>query len=181
MVTIEAVLGDITTQHVDAIVNAANSQLLGGGGVDGAIHAAAGPRLLEACRALRNTTHRGGLDVGDAVATTAGDLPARWVIHTVGPNRHRGQTDPALLASCFTRSLEVAREVGARSIAFPAVSAGVYGWDPAEVARIAVEAVRASLAGEPGAGADEGIELVRFVLFSRATLATFEAALSSRP
>ena len=180
MVTIEAVLGDITAQHVDAIVNAANSQLLGGGGVDGAIHAAAGPRLLEACRALRNTTHRDGLDVGDAVATTAGDLPARWVIHTVGPNRHRGQTDPALLASCFTRSLEVAREVGARSIAFPAVSAGVYGWDSAQVARIAVDTVRASLASqrvEPR----EVIELVRFVLFSQPTLAAFESALASHP
>ena len=125
MATIEAVLGDITTEHVDAIVNAANSQLLGGGGVDGAIHAAAGPRLLEACRRVRNTTHREGLEVGDAVATPGGNLRAQWVIHTVGPNRHRGQTDPALLASCFTRSLEVAREVGARSIAFPAVSAGV--------------------------------------------------------
>lgn len=178
MVTIEAVLGDITTQHVDAIVNAANSQLLGGGGVDGAIHAAAGPQLLEACRALRTTTHRDGLDVGDAVATTAGDLPARWVIHTVGPNRHRGQTDPALLASCFTRSLDVAGEVGARSIAFPAVSAGIYGWDSAEVARIAVEAVRVSLAVAPGDGGDEAIELVRFVLFSRPTLDAFEAALA---
>ncbi|NYG07256.1 O-acetyl-ADP-ribose deacetylase (regulator of RNase III) [Phycicoccus badiiscoriae] len=172
MVTIEAVLGDITTQQVDAIVNAANSQLLGGGGVDGAIHAAAGPELLEACRRVRGTTHRDGLAVGDAVATTAGDLPARWVIHTVGPNRHRGQTDPALLASCFTRSLEVAREVGARSIAFPAVSAGIYGWDAAEVAQVAVEAVRADLAGR-----DE-IELVRFVLFSPALLAAFETALA---
>ena len=173
MATIEAVLGDITTERVDAIVNAANSALLGGGGVDGAIHAAAGPRLLEACRRVRNTTHRDGLAVGDAVATSAGDLPATWVIHTVGPNRHRGQTDPALLASCFTRSLVVAREVGARSVAFPAVSAGVYGWDAQDVARIAVDAVRSELAG----GGE--IELVRFVLFSRPTLASFEAALSA--
>jgi O-acetyl-ADP-ribose deacetylase (regulator of RNase III) len=171
--TIEAVLGDITTQHVDAIVNAANSMLLGGGGVDGAIHAAAGPRLLEECRRLRNTTHRDGLDVGDAVATGAGDLPAQWVIHTVGPNRHRGQTDPALLGSCFTRSLEVAREIGARSVAFPAVSAGVYGWDAADVARIAVAAVRDAVTGD-----DTGIELVRFVLFSRPMLADFESALA---
>ena len=184
MATIEAVLGDITTENVDAIVNAANSLMLGGGGVDGAIHAAAGPSLLEACRRVRNTTHRDGLDVGDAVATSAGDLPARWVIHTVGPNRHRGQTDPALLASCFTRSLEVAREIGACSVAFPAVSAGVYGWDPAEVARIAVDAVRAHLAGheadkphEGGAGVS-GIELVRFVLSSRPVLAAFESALA---
>ena len=176
MATIEAVLGDITIERVDAIVNAANSQLLGGGGVDGAIHAAAGPRLLEACRRVRDTTHRDGLDVGDAVATPAGNLRAQWVIHTVGPNRHRGQTDPALLASCFTRSLEVAREVGARSIAFPAVSAGVYGWEPTDVARIAVDAVRAEIAGQDAAS---GIELVRFVLFSRPTLAAFEAALAS--
>ena len=176
MATIEAVLGDITTEPVDAIVNAANSLLLGGGGVDGAIHAAAGPRLLEACRRVRNTTHREGLEVGDAVATPAGNLRAQWVIHTVGPNRHRGQTDPALLASCFTRSLEVAREIGARSIAFPAVSAGVYGWDPTDVARIAVDAVRAEIAGQEDHG---GIELVRFVLFSRPTLTAFEAALAS--
>jgi O-acetyl-ADP-ribose deacetylase (regulator of RNase III) len=175
MATIEAVLGDITTEHVDAVVNAANSRLLGGGGVDGAIHAAAGPRLLEACRRVRTTTHPDGLDVGDAVATTAGDLPAQWVIHTVGPNKHRGQTDPELLASCFTRSIEVAREVGARSIAFPAVSAGVYGWDSAEVARIAVGAVRAELGQDDASG----IELVRFVLFSSSALADFEAALAS--
>src|SRR4051794_15541528 len=101
---IEAVAGDITRQQVDAIVNAANSSLLGGGGVDGAIHAAAGPRLLEECRALRRTAYPQGLPVGDAVATDGYDLPARWVIHTVGPNRHRGQTRPELLASCFRRS-----------------------------------------------------------------------------
>ena len=172
MATIEAVLGDITTQSLDAIVNAANSSLLGGGGVDGAIHAAAGPALLEECRLLRETTHRSGLGVGDAVVTGAGNLPARWVIHTVGPNRHRGQTDPALLASCFRRSLAVAREVGARSLAFPAVSAGIYGWDSAQVARIAVETVRTEL-DEHGAP-----ELVRFVLFSPAALADFEAALA---
>ncbi|KQU67559.1 O-acetyl-ADP-ribose deacetylase [Phycicoccus sp. Root101] len=175
MTRIEAVRGDITREQVDAIVNAANSALLGGGGVDGAIHAAAGPRLLEECRRLRNTTHRDGLEVGDAVATGAGDLPARWVIHTVGPNRHRGQTDPTLLASCFTRSLAVARKVGARSVAFPAVSAGVYGWDADEVARIAVTAVRADLATRSGAAPE--IDLVRFVLFSDRLLAAFEAQL----
>ena len=183
MATIEAVLGDITAEHVDAIVNAANSLMLGGGGVDGAIHAAAGPRLLEACRRVRNTTHRDGLEVGDAVATSAGNLPAQWVIHTVGPNRHRGQTDPALLASCFTRSLEVAREIGARSIAFPAVSAGVYGWASADVARIAVDAVRKDLTAHADADEphdpDGAIELVRFVLFSPSALADFETALAS--
>ena len=193
MVTIEAVLGDITTQRVDAIVNAANSSLLGGGGVDGAIHAAAGPRLLEECRELRRDSLPDGLPVGDAVATGAGDLAAQWVIHTVGPNRHRGETDPDLLASCFRRCLQVAGAVGARSVAFPAVSAGIYGWDSAEVAQIAVEAVRAELGGgvagtetagteadgvaADGAAAD-GVELVRFVLFSRLTLTNFEAALA---
>jgi O-acetyl-ADP-ribose deacetylase (regulator of RNase III) len=171
MTTIEAVRGDITTQQVDAIVNAANSSLLGGGGVDGAIHAAAGPVLLEECRELRRTTHRSGLGVGDAVATGAGDLPCRWVVHTVGPNRHRGQTDPALLASCFARSLAVARGLGARSIAFPAVSAGVYGWDAGEVADVAVRTVRAECA------AHEGIDLVRFVLFGDRLLSAFDAAL----
>lgn len=173
MATIEAVLGDITTERVDAIVNAANSSLLGGGGVDGAIHAAAGPELLAECRRLRETTHRAGLAVGDAVATSAGRLPARWVIHTVGPNRHAGQRDPELLASCFSRSLAVAREVGARSIAIPAVSAGIYGWEPAQVAEIAVTTVRSDLElnGDP--------ELVRFVLFSPRVLAAFEAQLSA--
>lgn len=179
MTSIEAVRGDITTEQVDAVVNAANSMLLGGEGVDGAIHAAAGPRLLEECRRLRRTSHRGGLEVGDAVATGAGELPARWVIHTVGPNRHGGQTDPALLASCFTRSLAVARQVGARTVAFPAVSAGVYGWEPDEVARIAVSAVRADLAAhEAGPSHDIGIDGVRFVLFSDRLLAAFEAALA---
>ena len=142
MAVLRAVHGDITTQSVDAIVNAANSTLLGGGGVDGAIHAAAGPTLLGECRALRETVLPAGLPVGEAVATGAGDLPCRWVIHTVGPNRHRGEVDPVLLASCFTRSLAVARELGARTVAFPAVGGGVYGWSAADVAGIAVSAVR---------------------------------------
>jgi O-acetyl-ADP-ribose deacetylase (regulator of RNase III) len=163
--------GDITQCDVDAIVNAANSSLLGGGGVDGAIHAAAGPRLLEACRELRRTSLPDGLRVGDAVATPGFDLPAPWVVHTVGPNRHAGQTDPALLASCFTRSLDVATEVGARTVAFPAVSAGVYGWAPDAVARIAVDAVRR------WATEHDGVDQVRFVLFSAPVLAAFEAAL----
>jgi O-acetyl-ADP-ribose deacetylase (regulator of RNase III) len=174
MTTIEAVRGDLTTEQVDAIVNAANSSLLGGGGVDGAIHAAAGPALLRECRELRRTSLPTGLDVGDAVATEAGDLPCRWVVHTVGPNRHAGQTDPALLASCFARSLAEARDVGARTVAFPAVSAGVYGWDVEEVARVAVRTVREECA------AHDGIDLVRFVLFSDRALAAFEAALADR-
>jgi O-acetyl-ADP-ribose deacetylase (regulator of RNase III) len=172
MTSIEAVRGDLTLQDVDAVVNAANSTLLGGGGVDGAIHAAAGPELLEECRRLRGTTHPDGLAVGDAAATGAGRMPARHVIHTVGPNRHRGQTDPALLASCFSRSLAVARELGARSVAFPAVSAGLYGWDPREVADVAVATVVADTDATPG------IDLVRFVLFSDPLLEVFTAALA---
>lgn len=174
MTMIEAVLGDITTQHVDAVVNAANSSLLGGGGVDGAIHAAAGPALLQECRRLRATTHRGGLAPGDAVATGAGKLPCRWVVHTVGPDRRRGETDPAVLASCFTRSLAVARGVGARSVAVPAVGAGVYGWGPDEVAGLAVAAAVA----DTGTAAGPGLDLVRFVLFSDRLLSAFSAALA---
>ena len=169
MRSITAHRGDLTHERVDAIVNAANSSLLGGGGVDGAIHRAAGPRLLAACRELRATTLPDGLPVGDAVATEAFDLPCRWVVHTVGPNRHADQTDPALLVSCFTRSLEVAAGLGAASLAFPAVSAGLYGWDVREVARIAVAAVSAN----PAPGVDD----VRFVLFSADALAAFEEVL----
>jgi O-acetyl-ADP-ribose deacetylase (regulator of RNase III) len=167
---IEAIVGDITTEVVDAIVNAANGSLLGGGGVDGAIHRGAGPGLLEECRDLRRTRYPHGLPVGQAVATGAGNLPARWVIHTVGPNRHAGQTDPALLASCFQASLTEAIRIGARSVAFPAISAGVFGWDPVDVARIAVAAVR----GSPHLSE---LELVRFVLFSSGTHQAFIAAL----
>ncbi len=170
---IDAVEGDITEQAVDAIVNAANSSLLGGGGVDGAIHRAAGPSLLAECRELRRTTLRDGLPVGHAVATGAGDLPARWVIHTVGPNRHAGETDPALLASCFASSLVEAVRVGARSVAFPAVSAGVYGWDVHDVARIAVDAV----ATRPERAE---LELIRFVLFGPTAHDAFAAALRSQ-
>lgn len=157
--TIDAVLGDLTTEPADALVNAANSGLLGGGGVDGALHAAAGPALLAACRKVRAEQWPDGLPVGDAVATPAGELPARWVIHTVGPNRAAGQTDERLLASCYTRSLDVAGQLGARTVAFPAVGAGVYGWDAETAARVAVGAV----AAHPRAGIDR----VRFVLFSQ--------------
>lgn len=166
---VTAELGDITTVATDAIVNAANSRLLGGGGVDGAIHRAAGPALLRACRELRATTLPDGLPVGDAVATPGFALPARWVIHTVGPNRHAGETDPELLASCFRRSLDVADELGATSVAFPAVSAGVYGWNADEVARIAVGAVRDSGAF---------VATVRFVLFNGPLLDAFSRVLA---
>ncbi len=172
MIRFEVVRGDLTAQRTDAIVNAANATLLGGGGVDGAIHAAAGPRLLEACHRVRRTTWPDGLPVGEAVATEAFDLPCRWVIHTVGPNAHRGQTDPALLASCFTRSLDVAGELGAGSLAFPAISAGAYGWDADDVARIAVEAV----GGHPATG----VGLVRFILFSERLRDAFQARLAKR-
>ena len=167
---LEAVRGDLTTEPVDAIVNAANSSLLGGGGVDGAIHAAAGPTLLAECREVRRTAYPSGLPVGSAVATGAGNLPARWVIHTVGPNWHRGERDEAALASCFTASLAEAVRVGARSVAFPAVSAGVYGWAGATVARVAVAAVRGF---EPA----DAIDQVRFVLFSDRLHDEFAAAL----
>lgn len=166
-------IGDLTRIEADAVVNAANSMLLGGGGVDGAIHAAAGPRLLEACRRLRNTTHRDGLDVGDAVATPAFDLPASWVIHTVGPNLHRGQDDPVQLASCFARSLDVAAGLDVRSVAFPAVSAGAYGWPVDDVARIAVMTCRAWLAGHPEARPRD----IRFVVLDERGRDAFDAAL----
>jgi O-acetyl-ADP-ribose deacetylase (regulator of RNase III) len=165
---ISAERGDITTVAVDVIVNAANSGLLGGGGVDGAIHRAGGPAILAACRELRRTTLPDGLPTGSAVATTAGRLPARWVVHTVGPVHSMRQDRSELLASAYRESLRVARELGARSVAFPAVSAGVYGWPMADAARIAVQTVRA-----------EARELdVRFVLFSDSALAAFEVALS---
>ncbi|MFK5646916.1 O-acetyl-ADP-ribose deacetylase [Ornithinimicrobium sp. LYQ121] len=166
-------LGDITTERVDAIVNAANPSLLGGGGVDGAIHRAAGPELLAQCRRVRADDWPGGLPVGEAVATGAGALPARWVVHTVGPNRHAGQTDPALLASCFSRSLDVAHALGARTVAFPAISAGVYGWDAAQVAHVAVTTVRAHGPAVPG------IEEVRFVLFGADVLAEFHRVIEA--
>lgn len=173
-VQIEATQGDITAERVDAIVNAANSSLMGGGGVDGAIHRAAGPALLAECQQLRSGPLPAGLPTGQAVATGAGNLAARWVIHTVGPDKHRGQTDPALLASCFSESLRVAAELGATSVAFPAISAGVYGWDAPEVASIAVGVIR-EIADGDRAGS---VGLVRLVLFSPEALTAFEAALA---
>ncbi|HVD28262.1 MAG TPA: O-acetyl-ADP-ribose deacetylase, partial [Mycobacteriales bacterium] len=134
---IVAVQGDITEQRVDAVVNAANSSLLGGGGVDGAIHRRGGPAILAACRDLRAGHLGKGLPAGQAVATTAGNLPARWVIHTVGPVWSATDDRSAVLSSAYRESLRVAEELGATTVAFPAVSAGVYGWPVADAARIA--------------------------------------------
>ncbi|MEO7006773.1 MAG: O-acetyl-ADP-ribose deacetylase [Terrimesophilobacter sp.] len=180
MTEIEAVRGDITTQHVDAIVNAANCSLLGGGGVDGAIHRVGGPTILDACRELRRTTLVGGLPTGAAVATTAGRLPSTHVIHTVGPVWSALEDRSHQLASAYSESMRVAEELGATSIAFPAVSAGVYGWPMRDAARIAVETVRAYLheRADPVDGAST-LMLVRFVLFRQKALAAFRDALRS--
>ncbi|MCU1375394.1 MAG: macro protein [Actinomycetia bacterium] len=159
------VAGDITTQDVDAVVNAANSSLLGGGGVDGAIHLAGGPDILAACRQVRAADWPDGLPTGRAVATAAGRLPARWVIHTVGPIYGTVDDPVGLLRSCHVESLRVADEVGARTVAFPAISCGVYGYPLDEAAPIAINAVRA---------ADTDVELVRFVLFGPEALRAFE-------
>lgn len=169
---IEVLQGDITTRAVDAIVNAANSSLLGGGGVDGAIHRAAGPELMAACRELRGSRLPHGLAPGAAVATPGFRLPARWVIHTVGPNRHAGQTNPALLVSCFSESLRLAHSLGAGSVAFPAVGGGVYGWHGRQVAAAAHDAVTGFGALHPASA----LELVEFVLFSPELEAAFAAA-----
>ncbi|MFF8606025.1 O-acetyl-ADP-ribose deacetylase [Streptomyces sp. NPDC015346] len=166
---ITLVLGDITEQHVDAIVNAANSSLLGGGGVDGAIHRRGGPEILAECRALRAGHYGGGLPTGHAVATTAGRLPARWVVHTVGPVWSRDEDRSELLASCYHESLRVADELGARTVAFPAISTGAYGWPIGDAARIAVEAVR---------GAETAVEEVRFVLFDESAYEAFAQQIS---
>ncbi len=168
MPRIEFVLGDITRQQVDAVVNAANSSLLGGGGVDGAIHEAAGPALHAACRALRAGEYVHGLPAGQAVATTGGNLAAEWVIHTVGPVFEPGEDRSDVLASCFRESLRLADELGATSVAFPAVSAGVYRWPIDDVARIAVGTVLAT---------PTQVVEVRFVLFSEPVLEAFENAL----
>ncbi|MFC5993250.1 O-acetyl-ADP-ribose deacetylase [Pseudonocardia hispaniensis] len=156
-IDIVLVRGDITEQDVDAVVNAANSALLGGGGVDGAIHRRGGPAILAACRELRATRYPDGLPTGQAVATTAGRLPARWVIHTVGPVYAGRQDRSALLASCYRESLRVADELGAATVAFPAVSAGVYGWPIDDAARIAIGTVRET--------ASSSVREARFVLF----------------
>jgi O-acetyl-ADP-ribose deacetylase (regulator of RNase III) len=206
---ITLIQGDITRQEVDAVVNAANSSLLGGGGVDGAIHRAGGPEILDACRALRAAHYGKGLPTGQAVATTAGRMPARWVVHTVGPV-YPQPGDPAaefeqraqLLASCYRESLRVAEELGARTVAFPAVSTGVYGWPMESAARIALGVMLAAgatdaegrvrsgssdaLGGLDGGGGSDGggagggagsrslVEEARFVLYGADAYGVFE-------
>jgi O-acetyl-ADP-ribose deacetylase (regulator of RNase III) len=167
MTRLVAVQGDITHENVDAIVNAANSSLLGGGGVDGAIHRAAGAGLLEECRQL------GGCATGEAVATAGHRLAARWVIHTVGPVwRGGGAGEADLLASCYRRCLEVADALGARSVAFPAISTGVYGYPSAEAARIAVSTL---------SEVATAVGLVRLIAFDRVTLQLYDALLGPSP
>lgn len=168
---LELVAGDITQQDTEAIVNAANTSLLGGGGVDGAIHAAGGPAILEECRRL------GGCATGDAKLTGGGRLRARYVIHAVGPRYRDGRHgEPDLLASAYRRSLEVAMAHGIRSVAFPSISTGAYGYPIAAAARIALGTVAHVLANHPGR-----LALVRFVLFSPGDLATYEATLDALP
>jgi O-acetyl-ADP-ribose deacetylase (regulator of RNase III) len=159
--------GDITEQEVDAVVNAANSTLMGGGGVDGAIHRKGGPAILEECKRIREERYPDGLPTGEAVATTAGDLPATWVIHTVGPVYSKSEDRSGLLASCHSESLKVADEIGARTVAFPAVSTGVYGYPLEEAAPVAIRAVRE---------ANTRVEEVRFVLFDEASFQAFQRA-----
>lgn len=161
------VRGDITRQDTDAIVNAANSSLLGGSGVDGAIHRAGGPQILAECRTLRASRYGKGLPTGQAVATTGGNLLARWVIHTVGPVYSTDSDRSALLTACHVNALAVADEIGARTVAFPAISTGVYRWPMDSAARIALAAVRS---------ASTSVDEVRFVLFGESAYAVFERA-----
>ena len=162
--------GDITQHFADAIVNAANSSLMGGGGVDGAIHSAGGPAILQECKKIRQGRYPDGLPVGEAVATTAGDLLARWVIHTVGPHYGVDEPAPDLLANCHNSALAVADELGARSVAFPAISTGVYGYPLNEAADVAINAVLS---------AKMSVQDITFVLFGDDAYREFERALGA--
>jgi O-acetyl-ADP-ribose deacetylase (regulator of RNase III) len=167
---LRAVRGDITRVDVDVVVNAANPGLLGGGGVDGAIHRAGGPEILAECRQITRQLPDGRLPRGQAVATTAGRLPARWVVHTAGPIWSATRDQSHVLRSCYSESLRVADSLGARTVAFPAISAGVYGWPLEDAAVQAVAGVRAAPVTH--------VQEVLFVLFDERALAAFEAALS---
>lgn len=162
---ITVVQGDITEQDVDAVVNAANRRMRGGGGVDGAIHAAGGPEVLEDCR----RRFPDGLATGQAGWTTAGRMPARWVIHVVGPNYTAGERDRSLLTSCYANALHVADELGARTVAFPLVSAGIYGWPKDDAIAAAVETL---------GGTDTHVEEARMVAFGRSAYEAISAAVS---
>ena len=167
------VQGDITTQTVDGIVNAANNSLLGGGGVDGAIHRAGGPDILIECRRIRQTRYPTGLPTGQAVSTTGGQLPARRVIHTVGPVWHGGGAGEAeLLADCYRNSLQVAVEDGLRTVAFPSISTGIYGYPVAQAADVALSAIKAFIEAQP-----DKLEEVRMVLFSTYDLDSYRTTL----
>lgn len=166
---IELVEGDVTAQEVDAIVNAANSSLLGGGGVDGAIHRKGGPEILAECRALRASRYANGLPAGEAVATTAGALPARWVIHTVGPVWDPRADRSATLRSCYSRSIAIADELGAATVAFPLISSGVFGWPLDDAVQQALTALRS---------AETGVDEARLVLFGAAAYAVAERVLA---
>jgi O-acetyl-ADP-ribose deacetylase len=165
--------GDITEVRADAIVNAANSSLLGGGGVDGAIHRRGGPEILAACKELRATTLPDGLPAGQAVATTAGRLPARWVIHTVGPVYSKREDRSETLASCYRESLRVAEALGAHTVAFPAISTGVYGWPKEDAARIALTTVTSTPV--------QRVREALFVLFTEEDQLIFRDAMGPRP
>jgi O-acetyl-ADP-ribose deacetylase (regulator of RNase III) len=167
---ITLIQGDITEQSTDAIVNAANSSLMGGGGVDGAIHRGGGPEILEECKRIRAERYPEGLPTGKAVATTAGRLPAKWVIHTVGPVYSKHEDRSRLLASCHAASLELADQLGARTVAFPAISTGVFGYPVEDAAAVAIEAVHS---------AKTDVDVVRFVLFDEPTYHAFARALAA--
>ncbi len=167
---ITCVQGDITEQDVDAIVNAANHTLLGGGGVDGAIHRRGGPEILAECQKLREEQYPDGLPTGQAVATKAGRLKAQWVIHAVGPTYAESKDKSQLLADCFRNSLRIADELGVGTVAFPAISTGIYRWPLDDAARIALDTVRNS---------DTRVHEVRFVLFDRRAYDAFAAHASS--
>lgn len=170
MPRITLVRGDITEQAVDAIVNAANSTLMGGGGVDGAIHRRGGPEILKACKRIRADRYPDGLPAGHAVATTGGRLPSTWVIHTVGPVYSKREDRSGLLASCHAEALKVADEVGAKTMAFPAISTGVYGYPTERAAPVAIDAIR---------NTDTDVEEVRFVLFDQEAYDVFARALEA--